>query len=381
MRFLLFAGLSGAWAAQQRGTGAKEAKSKWHDASFFDSFQTGESTYSYDGAQVLRAEDNPYHEYADGYSPDVTDPLDPKEVDPLWFASLPSGGPDQALQTLPEPKTGPFGHDQNMGHWYQDSAGKDIQAYKYPEAYAEQAQTLKATGGDIFHLLKGSGTKQANWFDASVSQYDAYGRPKNPYPGNPELLIYQGYQQQAANVSLACADAGCNASATLSLGQADRSELRNCRLSVQVMPTDFGPEKVVEFIKVNDHLVSLNCQPSSNARCDEAASSQFYTCVNGLEVQSLLNTQGSLNISAKISAGVNRSSCAYEGKLLYAVPQLTCLVGKPPDANATGFQNGPQSSPVKLDLRQQKPPVKLALAQEHAERGLRGRRDAQVSEH
>eukprot|EP00439_Symbiodinium_sp_Y106_P027131 s455_g3.t1 len=140
-------------------------------------FQTGESTWNYDAAQVLRAEDNPYHEYADGYSPDVTDPLNPKEVDPLWFASLPSGGPDQALQTLPEPKTGPFGHDQNMGHWYQDSAGKDIQAYKYPEAYAEQAQTLKATGGDIFHLLKGSGTKQANWFDASVSQYDAYGRP------------------------------------------------------------------------------------------------------------------------------------------------------------------------------------------------------------
>ena len=24
---------------------------------------------------------------------------------------------------------------------------------------------------------------------------------------------------------------------------------------------------------------------------------------------------------------------------------------RPPDANATGFQNGPQSSPVKLDLR------------------------------
>eukprot|EP00439_Symbiodinium_sp_Y106_P004391 s1312_g1.t1 len=188
-------------------------------------------------------------------------------------------------------------------------------------------------------------------------------------------LVEHVHQGKAANVSLACANAGCNASATLSLGQADRSELRNCRLSVQVMPTDFGPEK--EFIKVNDHLVSLNCQPTSNGRCDEAAASQYYTCVNSLEVQSLLSTQGSLDISAKISAGVNRSSCAYEGNLLYAVPQLTCLVGKPPDANATGFQNGPQSSPVKLDLRQQKPSAKLALAQEHGERGLRGRRDAE----
>ncbi|CAJ1352632.1 unnamed protein product [Effrenium voratum] len=96
----------------------------------------------------------------------------------------------------------------------------------------------RATGGDVFHLLKGSAKKQADWFDASTAQFDAYGRPKAPYPGNPAALVSQGYKQEARNASLSCKAAGCNASAQLTLNQ--DSDLQNCILSVQVKPTDFS---------------------------------------------------------------------------------------------------------------------------------------------
>jgi len=375
MRLLLAAaGLRSAASAALQGEGAKAQK--WNDASFFDSFQTGESTWDYDGAQITRAEDSPYHEYADGWNPDVTNPLDPKEVDPLWFASLPSGGSEQALQTLPEPKTGPYGHDQVVGHWYQNDGGQDIQSYKYPKPYAEQAELLKSTGGDVLHLLKGSGKKQANWFDASVSQYDAYGRPKNPYPGNPAMLVYSGYKQQAANASLSCKAAGCNASVSVSLGQAESDDLQHCKLSVQVKPTDFGPGKVVEFITVNDHTVSLDCTPPPpSQKCGEASDlTNLHTCVNSLDVQHLLSDDGSLNVAAKISEGVNRSDCAYKGNMLYAVPQLTCLVGQPPAVgNVSQLSARPVVQPVNLASRTQNQAA-LAFPEVGAARKLRVRR-------
>ncbi|CAJ1432671.1 unnamed protein product [Effrenium voratum] len=317
-----------------------ENNDRWNDASFFDSFHVGESTSDYDSAQVQRAEDNPFHNYVDGYNPDVTDPFDPKHVDVKWFASLPSGGSEQALQTLPEPNQGPFGHAQKTGGWYYNDGGNFVQSYEYPKKYEEQAAMQRATGGDVFHLLKGSAKKQADWFDASTAQFDAYGRPKAPYPGNPAALVSQGYKQEARNASLSCKAAGCNASAQLTLNQ--DSDLQNCILSVQVKPTDFS-SGTIEFITVNNVTVSLNCKPPAD--CSKANElSSLYSCVSELHVQNLLGSDRSLVVEAKISKDVQNSDCAYQGNLLYAVPQVTCLVGTPQGGS------GSQAKATPVDL-------------------------------
>lgn len=324
--------------------------SRWNDPSFFNSFQSGESTCDYDGEQIDRDPAHPFHDYVDGYQPSITDPFDPKEVAPEWFATLSSAGAEQAYQTLPEPKNGPYGHAQATGTWYRNAAGNFIDSYVYPTHYAEQAELQKTTGGDLLHLLKGSAKKQANWFDASVSQYDAYGRPKSPYPGNPAMLLHDGYRQQAVNSTLACQSGGCNATAELSFSQ--EGDLQNCKLSVKVKPTDFGVNKVVEFITVNDHTVSLNCQPPSSD-CSEADKlTSLFDCVFEIDVQHLLSNR-SLQLSAKISDGVNKSDCAYKGNLLYAVPQVTCLVGPVPGVamNISDVLARPVATPIKLNQK------------------------------
>lgn len=349
------------------------ATNRWNDATFFDSFQTGESTWDYDAAQIQRAAENPFHNYVDGYNPDIVDPFDPKEVSAEWFASLPSGGSEQAFQTLPEPQNGPYGHAQKTGIWYHNDGGQFIDAYDYPEKYAEQAALQKATGGDVLHLLKGAAKKQANWFDASVSQYDAYGRPKAPYPGNPVVLQYAGYQQQAVNSTLSCSSGGCKASAQLSFSK--ESDLQNCKLSVLVKPTDFGEDKVVEFIKLNDQVISINCQPPK-VDCSEASNklSDLFSCVEDMDVQLMFKRNNSLELIAKISDAVNKSDCAYKGKMLYAVPQVTCMVGnlteRVKSANSTGYER-PSAQPMDLPM----------MEETEAKRGLRSRvkRGAQSS--
>lgn len=347
MRRLLSALLGALGIAEQREV--RDAK-RWNDASFFDSFQSGESTWDYDGAQMSRSPDDPFHNYVDGYQPSVSDPFDPKEVSPEWFATLPSAGSKQAYQTLPEPKNGPYGHAQQTGTWYQNDAGEWIDSYQFPKHYAEQAALQKTTGGDLLHLLKGAAKKQANWFDASVNQYDAYGRPKSPYPGNPTMLLNEGYAQQAVNSTLACKDGGCNATTQLSLSQ--EGDLQNCKLSVKVKPTDFGVNKVVEFITVNDHLVSLNCQPPSSSCAEADNLTSLFDCVHEIDIQHLL-TNRSLQVVAKISTEVNKSECAYKGNMLYAVPQVTCLVsGVSTPTNLTEIIARPSAAPINLNLRQ-----------------------------
>eukprot|EP00435_Cladocopium_sp_Y103_P044514 s49_g12.t1 len=142
-------------------------------------FQTGESTWDYDGEQLARNPAHPFHDYVDGYQPSITDPFDPKEVSPEWFATLSSAGSEQAYQTLPEPKNGPYGHAQSTGTWYRNAAGEFIDSYVYPKHYAEQAELQKTTGGDMLHLLKGSAKKQANWFEIlELAVYDDAAKPQ-----------------------------------------------------------------------------------------------------------------------------------------------------------------------------------------------------------
>eukprot|EP00434_Breviolum_minutum_P033076 symbB.v1.2.029264.t1/scaffold3182.1/size61844/3 len=164
------------------------------------------------------------------------------------------------------------------------------------------------------------------------------------------MLLNEGYAQQAVNSTLACKAGGCNATTQLSLSQ--EGDLQNCKLSVKVKPTDFGVNKVVEFITVNDHLVSLNCQPPSSSCAEADNLTSLFDCVHEIDIQHLL-TNRSLQVVAKISTEVNKSECAYKGNMLYAVPQVTCLVsGVSTPTNLTEIIARPSAAPINLNLRQ-----------------------------
>lgn len=335
--------------------GGGEAGHKYNPPQFYDAFSSAETSWDYDAAQVLRADNNDFHNYVDGYSPpDVANPFDPKEVPPAYFHESESFGAKQALQTDPQASRGPAGHNNLYGSWYQDSAGKYIQSYQYQQHDQQQSDVL-AKAGDLYRASRASGAKTPDWFDTSVNQFDNYGRPKSPFPGNPVRLENLGYMQEAVNTSVSCKAAGCNASSLLHAFKVGK-DVQSCKLSVLVKPTDFGKGKIVEFISANGVNVSVNCQPSSSALAAGACSkeeasdlSQLYTCVQDVDVLHLLGTDGVLTVSAKISPSVTKTDCAYQGNLLYAIPQVTCMVGTPrPEGNVSALKDLPKATPMKF---------------------------------
>lgn len=346
-------------AAGLRGAASANSSDSWNPPSFYDAFASAESTWDYDAADKLRATDSNMHEYVDGYNPDVTNPFDPKEAEPKLFAESESMGPEQALQTYyPVPGRGPAGHNNNAGEWYRESEGQWIEAYDYPAmGVAAQHSDMAFEAGDLPNAIRTSGAKAAEWFDSSVNQYDNYGRPKEPYPGNPYLLL--GYTQKAVNTSLSCTSAGCTAESQLNAFQ-DGEIGQNCRLSVYVKPTDFGDDsKQIEFITVNDQTVALNCTLAKGVCNTEQANvlTDLQACVSTVDVNHLMSN-GSMIISAKISDAVNDSSCAYNGNLLYAVPEVTCMVGTLSNVseavNVSALEARPVGTPMKLSLGQDK---------------------------
>eukprot|EP00913_Durusdinium_trenchii_P021742 g20428.t1 len=107
-----------------------------------------------------------------------------------------------------------------------------------------------------------------------------------------------------------------------------------------------------EFIKLNDQVISINCQPPK-VDCSEASNklSDLFSCVEDMDVQLMFKRNNSLELIAKISDAVNKSDCAYKGKMLYAVPQVTCMVGnlteRVKSANSTGYER-PSAQPMDL---------------------------------
>lgn len=331
---------------------------KWNPPHFFEAFSSGESTWEYDAAQTQRATDVKFHEYADGYSPpDAANPFDPNEVEPVLFHESESFGPEQALQTdWPQPQRGPAGHHNQYGSWYQDSAGEYIQAYEYQHK-GMQHSDVAADSGNLVLAADSTGAKAADWFDSSVNQFDNYGRPKDPYPDNPVRLENLGYVQQEVNTSVSCKEAGCNASSLLRVLSPGK-HAHSCKLTVLVKPTDFGEGKIVELISVNGITISVGCQPSSSAlatgECSKKEASelsQLYTCVQDVDVLHLLGSEGTLTVTAKISPNVSKSDCAYQGNLLYAIPQVSCLVAEPSaKGNLSSLGDLPKATPRNISV-------------------------------
>jgi len=321
--------------AQHKGPKVGRNLRRWEDPQFFDAFSVGESTWNYDGAQTDRAEDSPYHEYTDGYNVQMTNPYEPNEVAPEAFQETESDGANQVWQTFyPAQKVGPGGHIMKLGQWTADSGGVYSQAYTNP------------------HDQQISGALSAPFFDASVKNIDEYGRLKAPFPGNPMLLLAQGYKEQSVNTSVACKTAGCNASSMMIAYDPAKQQGANCRLSVLVKPTDFGHGGSLDFIMVNNVMISRGCKPDAFYSCNNESNilSHMFTCVEDVDIQHLVGADGGIVVTAQISTSVNQSNCSYNGNLLYAIPQVTCLVNDQlaQPGNVSRLSTRPRATPVTM---------------------------------
>jgi hypothetical protein len=178
---------------------------------------------------------------------------------------------------------------------------------------------VPAHQGELF-----SGGNDASWFDVSTAQFDGFGRQRQPNPGTDRW--FDMWTERRVNTTLACQDPGCTATASLDVFDPSIELARHCKLSVPVYPTDFDDQfsgERVEFIDVNGARVNTDCFPLQNS-CSEVQNPMFH-CVSQLPVDFLMNSStGKVDLEAKISLVVDE--CAHDGSLLYAIPEVTCMV-------------------------------------------------------
>lgn len=310
-----------------RGTaGSAEGQSKWKDPSFFGAFSEGESTYDDDAPASLAGE------YKDGWQPDISDPFRIQTVRSEWFDESPSGD-GVAWQThFPALKVGAAGQTEHTGSWTQDSAGV------WSEQYKEQPNNARNAfqSGTFFGKLSGrdedAEALPPGWFENSMNQLDSFGRYKLPESGTAKRLQGLGWQERTVNATLSCAQPGCTASTVLNVFNSATERVAHCRLDVQVVPTDFDANataanvtKQVDWIAANGAFVSVACLPQPSG-CGVSGDRPAFPCAADVVLDGVMSTTGTLNVTAKIAAGVSASSCAYQGNLLYAVPTVTCFV-------------------------------------------------------
>mmetsp|Transcript_116782 Transcript_116782/g.341925 ORF Transcript_116782/g.341925 Transcript_116782/m.341925 type:complete len:504 (-) Transcript_116782:135-1646(-) len=280
---------------------------RWHDASFFNTFSQGESTYN-DEADYGR----PQNRYIDGWEPGITNPYEGGSVDPSFFHESPSGGPRVAWQTHPTAGSALPWHRTDGGSWR-------------PKYEGSPANTLATPQANWWDELAGAGRISAGWFEAAVDQFDGFGRQRYPAT-SPRRLVF--WQERAVNTTLRCTDPGCEASVALQAFNGNTEQARSCKLSVYVKPTDYEQNhsgEAVEWISVNGANVSLDCRPGLSG-CSATSAAAYYPCVRDLSLDKLITAGGTLQVAAKISQTVDE--CPYEGSLLYAVPMVTCLVAE-----------------------------------------------------
>lgn len=128
------------------------------------------------------------------------------------------------------------------------------------------------------------------------------------------------------NTTLACQAIGCTARSSLQLYNAATEEAKLCRLSLDIHPTDYDDDwsrENVEFIKVNGFLAGRECNPRARG-CNSTAERPLYPCLNGLNVDKLVDKHGTLVIEGKNSQMVDE--CPHQGNLLSGLAMATCMV-------------------------------------------------------
>jgi len=268
------------------------------EASWFRNFDDGESNYNMD------ADGSGHRPESWEFKPDDTEAGKLKTVS--WFHESSSGGSQEAWQTHYPAPTKAVVHPSSTGEW---RVGQS-------DHWSQDPTPQQMSNGQA----------HAGWFDASVGNFDGFGRRAAPPLDSVRRLLAEGFHEKAVNTTLNCKTAGCTASALLQAYDPNTERAAECFLSLHLHPTDFDDQYSGErltFVKINGVTVNTDCFPMISG-CNKTTQAPLFPCVQGLPVHSLLDESGLLNISAQISDVVDE--CPYNGNLLSGVPMVTCLV-------------------------------------------------------
>lgn len=255
-----------------------------------------------------------------------------------WFDESPSLGSAQALQThFPALATGNPAFVA-APDWHMTQNAEWVQSAKPASPPGRPAQ--------------GTGVRNAEWFDASLDQFDSYGRPKLLSPESLSEQPQAQLPQRTVLGNLSCATPGCTANTTLAVYSPSTEIASNCMLSFGVHVTDFDDnyagERVLD-ITANGHVLGSDCFPVANGCVNASAQSQLFTCLANIPVDMILSSTGTLVVSAGIPTVVDE--CAYNGNLLSGVASVTCNAGTTTTSTTTTSTAAPVSpvTPVQLD--------------------------------
>lgn len=280
------------------------------DATWFDGFSDGEST------EDSRAADghgfNPqgiesYLPAGDTSQPELTKLLKAKPA--YWFKETASGGNQAAYQT------------------YYPSLPQDFHGDPIQEDLVSKAEHVLALSPDMNKFEEYTSkteVKNADWFDSSVNQYDAYERPAPPLG----VLDMSSWSERTRTTSFSCPDPGCVANTALVVLDAAKEQYHHCLLNVGVHATDFDDEysnEIIEMLTINGQRLN-DCKPMASGCNDKRPKNQreLYPCVTDFGLSDQVLSSGTLNISAKLSPKVDE--CPVDGNLLSGTVKVTCFV-------------------------------------------------------
>lgn len=281
------------------------------ESRWFNEFSEGESTYNGDVQRIVSGTWG-------GWEPIPDNPYAGGGVEKAaWYHESETAGGKQAWQShFPALTSGLAGHNAENGKWTVNGNGDWIQEYR--------RLPPDGGGGQDATAVKASG-----WFENSIRQYDGYARPRLPLPGSTQELI-EGklYSPHTVNTSVTCELPNCTANAVLQAFGAG-IEARKCKFSLWLHPTDFDDGysgERLRFIKVNGVTVNTDCFPMVDG-CNASTQRPMFPCLQDMSLDTILNSSGALEISTAIPEVVDE--CPYEGNLLSAVAQVTCLLPPP----------------------------------------------------
>jgi len=291
-------------------------------AHWFDGYSKEESTFNPDlvGDVLSGAHAVPSELVREGPAilKDAREPFNDMERDGIraeWFEESASGGPHEAWRTR-FPTLEAFHHEAlDRIPFLPDHASRKLQEY------------LPYAGTSVARVYTARNSKVAPWFEASVADYDEFGR--NLPPTKSSDRWYQGWDQKSWSLLIGCEKSGCMANATLTTFDPKEFQHAKCTLSFRVHATDFDDEysrEYVEWLLVNDVRVMTFCDPMARGCGQDPNITKrgMHACVTDYPVDDLLAKGTTLNFASKISEMVDE--CPVDNKLLNGDVNVTCFL-------------------------------------------------------
>mmetsp|Transcript_5744 Transcript_5744/g.9743 ORF Transcript_5744/g.9743 Transcript_5744/m.9743 type:complete len:506 (+) Transcript_5744:51-1568(+) len=289
---------------------------------WFGSFSEGESTWTEGG--VLSHPDNPefYVQYG-GKDPALPDQKMNDVVMESEYFHESESAVETAWQTHNPAVQGSIAGNRQIrnGKWMYTPNG-------WVQNYVTQDNNPLTYTGNM--PKKRPGEKEAPFFENEVQQYDGFGRFRFPKRDSAYFLSDKGWKERSVNTTLKCKDPGCIANVSIQAFDGAKEEARNCRLSLNVHPTDYDDEwskEVIEYFKVNGAVASRDCNPKARG-CNETAMKPLFPCLKEFDVDDAIDEAGTLVVEGKISYWVDE--CPHEDNLLSSIVTVTCMVRPPP---------------------------------------------------